>query len=650
MAFQTFSQQVDQNRFFVAEDRVTADSNDWPLPKNIANEDQLKKFLQDRYSRAYQAMIPEFSKMRMCERLYSGFHYLNPTDNFNNEITNYAFSVVETVWPELVSERPRPMIQPRAGSAAPYKKIQKHQKLAQWAMDITGFDDWRRRSMRSKLKFGTNVSVMLPDPATGLPYPKHWPLWNFMPDPGATNPSNMMYYFLAGPAPLGMVRAAFGEKANGLKADNYVSPGWRVLIQNYYDFYTSRDMDGGDANIPWRGGTVETESPPSNLGGDTWFVPMSGERQPGADSVFLVQMFFRDLTKMQVLYSGMMNHRQDDGTMIQYPAFMPGEDYVCDSGWRVATMTPDGRVLQCSPLSEAWGGANMVVGYDYQHEDRFFGFGEIELIAPKIRAINRAYYLIGQAESFENLPIVVKDQQSGVDTNRSSFSPGDTVVKRQGTEVKILDFKGISNASFNLLGERKKDFQDVSGVTPAQEGQRPPGIEAAAAYRAILTQALKRTQGKIPQYLDEMAAIVTKQLMYISRKLDVALGVMVDGEPLTIEPKEFEYQFDLRFDSSTATMSGKMLNEDRILQYLQLGLVDPQWAIEQLELPGGKELLMRQMQREQQQAELQLIQALVSGAAQGQNGEGGKKGSASASTNGEKRAMSQSRSSTRGVA
>lgn len=647
MAFKTFTQTIDANRFFVAEDKITPEMQDWPLPRNIGNADQLKKFVQDRYGRAYQAMIPEFSKMRMCERLYSGFHYMNAHDNFNNEITNYAFSVVETVWPELVSERPRPVITPRFGANVDYRRIQKHQQVAQWCMDVTGFDDWRRRSMRSKLKFGTNTTLMLPDPRTGLPYPKHWPLWNFMPDPGATRPENLMYYFLAGPVPVGMVRAAFGEKANGLKADNYVSPGWRVLIQNYYDFYTSRDIDGGDANIPWRTGSIDTEAPATNLGGDTWLVPMSGERQPGTDSVFLVQMFFRDLTKMPVMYSGMMHHRQGDGSYIEYPAHVPGEDYVCNSGWRVVTMTPDGRLLQNAPLPEAWGGSNLVMGWDYQHEDRLFGIGEIELIAPKIRAINRAYYLIGQAEAYENLPIVVKDMQSGVDTNRSSFGPGDTVVKRQGTEVKILEFRGISNASFNLLGERKKDFQDVSGVTPAQEGQRPPGIEAAAAYRAILAQALKRTQGKIPQYLDEMATIVQKQMLYISRKLDVALQVMVNGEPFTIEPGEFEYQYDLRFDSSTATMSGKMLAEDRVLQYLQLGLVDPQWAIEQLELPGAKELLMRQAEREQQQMELQLIEAMVGAAARGENG-GGKGGGASASRNGERREMSRSRQLTRG--
>jgi len=646
VAFRPFTQQVDADRFFVAEERITPDMQDWPLPKNIDNDDQLKKFVQDRYSRAYQGMVPEFSKMRMCERLYSGMHYLNPQDNFNNEITNYAFSVVETVWPELVTERPRPLIQPRSGMQASYEKIRKHQQVAQWCMDITGFDDWRRRSMRSKLKFGTNVTVLLPNVATGLPYPKHWPLWNFMPDPGATNPSNMMYYFLAGPAPLGMVRATFGDKANGLKADNYTSPGWRVLIQNYFDYYTSRDMDGGDSGIPWRTGSVDIEgsgdTPATNLGGDTWLVPMSGERQPGADSVFLVQMFFRDLTKMAVAYRGLMNHRQSDGSYIQYPAVMPGEDYVCDSGWRVATITPDGRVLQKAPLDAAWGGANIVVGWDYQHEDRFFGYGEIEQIAPKVRAINRAYYLIGQAEAYENLPIVVKDQQSGIDTNRSSFGPGDTVTKRQGSEVKILEFRGISNASFNLLNERKKDLQDVVGVTPAQEGQRPPGIEAAAAYRAILQQALKRTQGKIPQYLDEMATIVTKQMLYMARKLDVALGIMVNGEPLTIEPKELEYQFDLRFDTSTATMSGKMLNEDRILQYLQLGLVDQMWAIDQLELPGARELKQRILQQQQREAELQLIEALVGGSQQGQNGgKGG--GSASTSNNGERRAMSQTR-------
>jgi hypothetical protein len=648
MAFRTFKKQVDQDRFFVAEEKITPEMRAWPYPRNIDNDQQLKAFVQDRFSRAYTGMIPELAKMRMIERLYAGHHYLSPHDNFNNEITNYAFSVVETVWPELVSERPRPIIVPRGGTRAAFERIKKHQKIASWAMDVTGFDDWRRRSMRAKLKFGTNITVLLPHPATGLAYPTHWSNWHFFPDPGATKPQNLMYYFLAGPAPVPMVKAVFGKSADGLKADNYVSPGWRVLVQNYYDLYTHRDMDGS-ASVPWVTSSVNSDSNPQQLTGDAWLVPMSGERSPGADTSFLVQMFFRDLTKMAVAYQGMMHHRQPDGTYIRYPAIMPDEDYVCDGGWRVCSLAgSDGRVLQCAPLDEAWGGMNMVMGWDYQHEDRLFGYGEIEQIAPKIRAINRSYYLIGQAEAYETLPIVVKDQASAADTNRAEFGPGDTITKRQNTEVKILEFRGIGNVLFNLLQERKSDFHDVSGVTPAQEGQRPPGIEAAAAYRAILAQALKRTQGKIPMYLDEMSTIVKKMMVYLSKKLDTALGIMAaDGEPLSIEPGEFEYEFDLRFDASTASLGGKMLAEDKLLQLAQLGIVDQQYVIEQMELPGANELMERMAAREQQEAEIRLVEALMAGQGQGNGKSGGGGSSARASSNGERREMSRSRAQTR---
>lgn len=646
MAFRGWTRPIDDERFFVAEEKITPNASDWPYPKNIDNDKQLLRFVQDRFSRAYTAMLPEFAKMRMCERLYMGLHYLDPNDNFNNEITNYAFSLVETIWPELVAERPRPLIVPRSGTRAIFDRVKKHQRLAQWWMDMAGFDRWKRRSMRPKLKFGWNVSVLLPNVATGIPYVKHWSNWHFFKDPAATSMENMMYCFLAGPAPLAMVKATFGEKANGLRSDDYVSPGWSVLIRAYNDFYLRRDMDG-TPSPSWVTSAITTEAQQPGSLGDTWLVPMSGEREIGGETTFLPQMFFRDLTKVKVAYRGMVHHR---GSGIAYPTYMMEEDYVCESGWRVATIGTNGKVLQCAPLDEAWGGLNIVVGHDYEHEDRFFGIGEIEQIASKVRAINRSNHLLANAEAFEMLPIVIRDQQSAVDLNRTSFSPGDSITKRPNTEIKILEFRGISNAAFNLQAERKKDLQDVSGVSPAQEGQRPPGIEAAAAYRAILQQALKRTMGKVPQYLDEMSVIVKKAMLYMSKKIDTGLGFMAnDGQELTIEPSELEYEWDLRFDESTATMGGKMIAEDKLLQLAQLGVVDQQYVIEQMELPGGVEMVQRLQAQQQAEYELRVIEALVAGqtAAEGGGppGRNGKSG-AGASRNGEQREMSRSRAKT----
>jgi len=493
--------------------------------------------------------------------------------------------------------------------------------------------------MRSKLKYGWNVALMVGDPKTGIPYPKHWSNWHYMPNASATKPENAMYHFLAGPVPRQTVEAVFGMK---VKADDYASPGYQVLVQNYYDFYAGRDPDA--SSLPWSGAAISQDTgldgqPASVQSGDVWLVPGSGLAIPGADTVFLSQMIFRDLSKMKVAYMGTYKHPSG----LQHEGIWEGDEPACESGWRVATIAADGTVLQCKELDAAWAGECIVTGHDYEHEDRYFGFGELDMILSKCRAINRHYYLLEQAGQYELLPIVVRDFDAGTDFNRGAFSPGDTIVKKRGSEVKVLDINGIGPHQFALLERRMQDVDVVSGVHDVQQGQRPPGIEAGVAIRSLMSQALKRTNAKVPQLLDELSQIVTKQLVYMSKKLNRNyLAMTRDGEELNIGPDEFNYQFDLTFDMSTATASGRMVRDEELFALFDRGIVDEQYVIEQKELPGANDLIQRAMMRRQEEMQIQLIAALAAGKAEGGGGKGpsGRSGATSSSDNGE---MSKSR-------
>jgi len=643
MAFKSFTKRFDDGRIFTATDRIKpADAFKYPV--GIKDDDALRTWVYNCYQKSFSAMVPEFARMRMNERFYSGFHYLNPNDNFNNEITNYAFSIVETVWPELVTERPRPVIRPRFGSIANYNRIQKHQKLASWCMDITGFDRYRRHGMRSKLKYGWNVALMVGDPRTGLPFPKHWSNWHYMPNPSATKPENAMYHFLAGPVARPTVEVVFGRK---VKPDDFASPGYQVLIQNYYDYYAARDIDGYTA-LPWVTSATSQDTgldgePAAIQTGDVWLVPGNGQTIYGADTVFLSQMVFRDLSKMKVAYMG--TWRLPSG--IQHEGIWEGEEPMTESGWRVATIAADGTVLQCKELDAAWGGPGIVIGHDYEHEDRYFGFGELDHVLSKIRAINRQYHLLDEASQFELLPIILRDQDSATDLHRGNFMPGDTVTKKHGSEVKTLDVNGIGPHQFAMLERRMADVDVVSGVHDVQQGQRPAGIEAAAAIRSLMSQALKRTNAKLPQLLDEMAQIVKCQLGYMSRKLDGQMMAMArDGEELPIRRGEFEYEFDLSFDIQSATAAGKMLAAEELFALYDRGIVDEQYVIEQQELPGAKELIQRAMQRRQEEMQVQLIAALAGAK---ENAGGSKGGGAKPKSSSDKGEMSKSRKQTAGT-
>lgn len=573
-------------RTFVATERV-APRDEEVLPSHLKDAASIRSYVMRRFMADFAAMQPEFSRLRALEKLYSGYHYSNANDNFENEVTNYCFSVVETVWPELISERPRPIIVPRTGGLQNDRLLRSHAELATWLMDVNGFDLWRRNSMRAKLKYGWNASMQVVDKATGIPYPKHLSNFSFIPDLAATSTENAMRFTVAGPVSTELVRAMFPKTSNGIMSDNFTGPGFDALNRIHRDYWMNRDTDSG--SVPF--GPVDTITNPGEVSaGSSWMVPGGGQMD-AAGTTFLIQMFVRDLSTMPVIYGGEIHHAALD---IRVPAYRPFPEYSCPSGWRVLTVTASGRVLGNQPLDPCWGGINLTVGYDYRHEGRFFGLGEIDQIASKNRAINNQYRLLNRAMEYMCVPILVADRGAGMKFDKGTAVPGEVIRKTPGAEVEWLTFQGPNAQQFELMASRQHDLDVVSGVQPGQRGERQPGVEAAAGLRAITEQALARVRGKVPELLTETSEVLKKMMLCLAKKGDRSIVFKAsNGAETQIDWNGILYDYDIRWVPGTATSQGMQDRQDFVLALHAAGIVDSQYVIEHLDLPGQLELLER---------------------------------------------------------
>lgn len=87
---------------FAATERVHAELDAYPA--GMHSDEQVRAFVSTMWDRHLEAMLPEHDRMLRCEDYYNGFHYASPSDNHENEITNYPFSIVESVWPEMIEQ------------------------------------------------------------------------------------------------------------------------------------------------------------------------------------------------------------------------------------------------------------------------------------------------------------------------------------------------------------------------------------------------------------------------------------------------------------------------------------------------------------------------------------------------------------------
>ena len=581
------------------------DGEDARYPDEMPNLDNLSprevtRWVSGQWSRALDARQPEIERMHMFERIYRGWHYLSPEDNRRLEITNHPFKVVETLHAILSEYRPRIEIVPRRQGMTP-DHVSKLNDFATYIQDVGNVDRAFRQNLRTKLKYGMCCYVIGVDPDSGLPFALPWSPYDVYFDPSANSLPNCEYIFLAGPVPTRRLQAMFPQAADRIKADNYTSPGYDVFVHPYLEIYGTgrygRSMTGPritneDSHVP---------SNPMPSGGTEYVFRSSGQdmRHNGSDTTFFVQMLVRDDTRWVRHWEGTYIEQGPVGE-IQYPGTYRESDVpCCESGWRCIQLTGMGEMIDASPLDPAFGGLNLVLGFDPEDEGRIGGEGVIGQIWPITRAYNERKNVLNAALRLEGVPVLKVTKGSGINWNQSGVMAGDVLEHNRGSEIAWLEYSGPGQFQFEHLSTEKQDIADIMGVHNSLVGDREIGSETGVAMRTLAEAAQVRIRGKNPVLMDERYQLVKKMMAIAGRKMSRSLMFYATGgEPLTITPEEVQDEWDVRPTEGTGTAQSKKDLADLSIQLYSMKAISTQTLLKNTGFPDPEEETQRVVQEQ----------------------------------------------------
>jgi len=579
---------------------------DGPLaPIGLDTEDRVRGFASALWDAAVQGMRPEFDRMRRLQLYYDGLHYANARDNLDLETTNYPFSTVETVFPDLTLDKPRPEIEPGYGTTG--QKAHRLQKYAERLMNTAGFDRAYRLSVRELLKLGWSSNLVTFEPRTGQPFPKPWCNWDLYWDPAAHHEDDALYWCLAGPVPTFLLKRMFPHVADKIQPDNWVSPSYDVLVRPWQELAgaswgsTSPRMAtpaGAD-----RGFTDTSSSDPLRSGTTFLTAPGGTMRSIGAATTFLIQIIFRDLSVTPVVYRGSRYVNTPYGE-VSHPHYMTVPELVCKSGWRVLQITANGVICNLAPLDECFWGLPFTIHRDYEQAFRMWGFGEIDHILSKTKAIDYRSQLVTLALEYAANPVVLADDVNVNVINSPSVEAGSVLSKKRGSEIRWMEPPQIGPEFFAYLQAQKADIQDISGVQDAQAGARPPGIQTGIAVQSLQEAAGKRVRGKEGGLSDSFCLLLKKLLVSTAMKLNRRIQFRsTDGLDMTIDPEDILGEYEIRFEKGSGFGMNKDTRRMVAERLFQLGAVDAQEVLEAYDWPNRQAVAMR-MQQQQMMAEL----------------------------------------------
>lgn len=565
-------------------------------------EEDFSGWFASQFRAAYDAKRPETERLKLNELYYSGFHYITPEMNREMKVTNLCFSTVETVHPVMTEMRPRPEIIPRRQYQQ--EDVTKLQEYAQWLMDTTEFDLDHHVNTREKLKQGWCVHILVPDPKTGIFWPKPFSVYDFYPDPSARHEDEMEFFFLAQPVPTSWLREQYPDKADLIVSDNICSPSYDVLQKPYFEAYNfGGDYNGLDAIVA---GSAHLEADPDPGSGRS-LVPADFGVKDGNGTTFLIQGFFRDRRMMEVHYTGDIATKNGDGmTFTHTPSalnYRRNEPYA-ESGWVSVPMTAGGLRLGGGPVDPCFLGIPIEIGRNYAQVGRFYCPGEQDHIIPINRSINQRYSMLNRSLQYESVPILVADTDTGIDIDQRAVEPGDVLKKVRGSTIQWMEFRGAQAQQFNLLSLEQRDMDTVSGVHDVQQGRRPEGIEAAAAIRNLQNAAQTRIRGKEGPAFTEYTRLLKKMMYATGKKAKQDIYFRgSNGQLVALDPAMLCYEYDIRFAQGSGTALGRAMNEEKYQGLYQMGLVDQQTALEKMGVPNIPVIVNRLAAQQAIQAE-----------------------------------------------
>lgn len=416
--------------------------------KDNYQDQKLCSYWNVQFKNSMVAKSEETKAWQRYMEAYRGEYFKDKSrpDYKSNQISNYIFSIVETIRPIMLDNDPKFMALPRHPDGMEYANDVQEALLYEW--DREGMNGKLYKELITMLVTGTMIFFNPWDSegknVRGIPVNP----FNLFPDPLATSVDDAEYLIYATYKHEEVLRRSFPKQAEKLQGGNI----------NYSELVHENDKSGSRID----------------------------------NQVLVLEVNCKDWSMEEFEEEGLTKKKR------KYPR------------GRVITLCPElGVVLGDKENPYNDGKFPFVLGKDYDIPGKFWGEGEVaQLISPQeyMNELNNA--IVDNAKHTANMPWIV-DKNSGIGVGKITNRPGLVIRKNPGSEVRRDPAPSMPNYVPNTVEVFKQDIEHISGVPNTMRGQSETGVYTAQGILALQEAGQTRIRLKVKILEETLGKLAT---------------------------------------------------------------------------------------------------------------------------------------------
>ena len=531
-------------------------------------EIQLASIWNFRFKDAMVHKAPYTKRWQMYWDAYNGDYFKNKKNpEYKSDlVSNYIFSIVETIRPIMLDNNPKFQAMPRHPKAMPFSNDLQEALLYEW--DRERMKRKLAKELITTLVIGTAVAFIPWDSEEKNVKAIFVNPFNIFPDPLATSVDDAEYIIYASYKNAVRLKRKYPDKAERLSGSQV----------NYSELVHDNDKNARVDN-----------------------------------QILVLEVWTWD-TESEVDEEGNERHTRN-----QYP-----------NGRIITLCPELGVVLDDKPnpyktpkTRKARFPFELIKDYDVP--GKFWGEGEVaQLLSPQkhMNELNNA--ILDSAKATANMPWVI-DKNAGISHGAITARPGLIIRKNPGTEVKREQPPSMPPYVVNAVETYKEDVEQISGVFNTLKGERATGVYTAQGILALQEAGQVRIRLKVDLMEDCLGKIAQLWLDRMGQYWKEDRWVRIckptgDYDFKHISKDAFDYDYDVKIcaGSTMPVNRGAML--DLMIRLAQTPmpdgqpLVDREAVVQYLPEEAKSAILQRMQGQHMQMAELQqAIEQLMEG-------------------------------------
>ena len=450
---------------------------------------------------------------------YNGdyFKQANSPEYKSNTISNYIFSIIETIRPIMLDNNPKFLALPRQPEGMQYSND------IQQALSY----EWDRERMTTKLYRELINTLTIGNALFFVPWDsdekntKMIPIsaFNVFPDPLATCMYDAEYIIYASYKNVQIVKKNYPEKADKIQG------GSVKHSELVYDNDKNSKLD---------------------------------------NQVLVLEIYTRDYETDEQETKGITKKK------MKYP-----------NGRVLTMCPELGVLLDDKPMIYDDGNFPFVNIKDYDVPGKFWGEGEVaQLLSPQssINELNNS--IVDNAKATANMPWIL-DKNSGIGVGKITNRPGLVIRKNPGSEVRRDQPPSMPQYVSNTVDTFKRDLEEISGVFNSVKGTSDSGVYTAQGQLALMEAGQTRIRLKVKVMEDSLGCLgrmVNSRAKQFWKDEKWIAVTKADGsyDLKKMNKDATKYDYDIRVSAGSTMLSNRSAMLELMLRLAQTPMPDGQ--------------------------------------------------------------------------